>query len=216
MTRIVLIDDEEALRKGLKIILQGTNDLEVVGEASNGKDAVALVLNSQPDVVLMDIRMPVMDGIEATAKIRELEKDIPIVMLTAFDTDTFIIDALRAGAVGFLLKSTSPEALTSAIRTAALGQQMLSPSVLSNLLAHSHLKSKQDVPAKKQEASTFELLSKREQEIAKLVARGLDNSSIANQLFISTTTVKTHIKHILEKIDGTNRIHIAIAVLDRA
>jgi len=211
--RVVLVDDEELVRSGLRLLLSNAPDIEVVAEASNGWDAVATVLDAQPDVVLMDIRMPVMDGIEATAQLHSLAgaRDIPVVMLTAFDTDEFILHALRAGAVGFLLKTTAPEALVASVRAAAQGQQQLSPKVLENLvgLAATPPQPEQEMI----QPSGLAELSERENEIAQLVAQGLSNAEIAEQLFISLTTVKTHMKHILAKIDGTNRVHIAIAVL---
>ncbi|QRP98293.1 response regulator transcription factor [Corynebacterium sp. FDAARGOS 1242] len=212
MISVVLVDDEQALRRGIRFILEGAPDIEVVAEASNGRDGVARVLDLRPDVVLMDIRMPVMDGIEAAGKLRASAPDIPVVMLTAFDTDEFIVDALHAGAMGFLLKTIEPEGLVSAVRAVAAGQQLLSPKALKNLLA---LKRPEPAPAAKApEPSPLEELSERENEVAQLVAQGLDNQEIAGQLYVSVTTVKTHIKHILDKLGGTNRVHIAIAVLE--
>ena len=211
--RVVLVDDEPLLRHGLRMILEGAPGISVIGEAGNGKEGVELILAEEPDVVLMDIRMPVMDGIEATAQLHSLAgaRDIPVVMLTAFDTDEFILHALRAGAVGFLLKTTAPEALVASVRAASQGQQQLSPKVLENLvgLAATPPQPEQEMI----QPSGLAELSERENEIAQLVAQGLSNSEIAEQLFISLTTVKTHMKHILAKIDGTNRVHIAIAVL---
>ena len=211
--RVVLVDDEPLLRHGLRMILEGAPGISVIGEAGNGKEGIELILAEEPDVVLMDIRMPVMDGIEATAQLHSLAgaRDIPVVMLTAFDTDEFILHALRAGAVGFLLKTTAPEALVASVRAAAQGQQQLSPKVLKNLvgLAATPPQPEQEMI----QSSGLDELSEREHEIAQLVAQGLSNAEIAEQLFISLTTVKTHMKHILAKIDGTNRVHIAIAVL---
>ncbi|MDK8693867.1 response regulator transcription factor [Corynebacterium sp. MSK158] len=211
--RVVLVDDEPLLRHGLRMILEGAPGISVIGEAGNGKEGVELILAEEPDVVLMDIRMPVMDGIEATAQLHSLAgaRDIPVVMLTAFDTDEFILHALRAGAVGFLLKTTAPEALVASVRAAAQGQQQLSPKVLENLvgLAATPPQPEQEMI----QPSGLAELSERENEIAQLVAQGLSNAEIAEQLFISLTTVKTHMKHILAKIDGTNRVHIAIVVL---
>ena len=211
--RVVLVDDEPLLRHGLRMILEGAPGISVIGEAGNGKEGIELILAEEPDVVLMDIRMPVMDGIEATAQLHSLAgaRDIPVVMLTAFDTDEFILHALRAGAVGFLLKTTAPEALVASVRAAAQGQQQLSPKVLENLvgLAATPPQPEQEMI----QPSGLAELSERENEIAQLVAQGLSNAEIAEQLFISLTTVKTHMKHILAQIDGTNRVHIAIAVL---
>ena len=211
--RVVLVDDEPLLRHGLRMILEGAPGIEVIGEAGNGKESVELILAEEPDVVLMDIRMPVMDGIEATAQLHSLAgaRDIPVMMLTAFDTDEFILHALRAGAVGFLLKTTAPEALVASVRAAAQGQQQLSPKVLENLVG---LAATPPHPEQEMiQPNGLAELSERENEIAQLVAQGLSNAEIAEQLFISLTTVKTHMKHILAKIDGTNRVHIAIAVL---
>lgn len=207
MISAVLVDDEELLRRGIRLILEGAGDIEVVGEASNGRDGMQLITQQRPDIVLMDIRMPVMDGIEAVAQLKTAVPDIPVVMLTAFDTDEFIVDSLHAGAMGFLLKATGPEALVASVRAAAQGQQLLSPKALQNLLAIPH--------AQPQEPLVLADLSARENEVAQLVAKGLDNSEIAEQLYVSVATVKTHIKHILEKIGGTNRVHIAIAVLEQ-
>ena len=197
--RVVLVDDEPLLRHGLRMILEGAPGISVIGEAGNGKEGVELILAEEPDVVLMDIRMPVMDGIEATAQLHSLAgaRDIPVVMLTAFDTDEFILHALRAGAVGFLLKTTAPEALVASVRAAAQGQQQLSPKVLENLvgLAATPTPPEQEMI----QPSGLAELSERENEIAQLVAQGLSNAEIAEQLFISLTTVKTHMKHILAK-----------------
>lgn len=206
--QVVLVDDEDLIRSGLKLLLSSAADITVVGEASNGKEAIGVVENTQPDVVLMDIRMPVMDGIEAT---RLLARRVPIIMLTAFDTDTFIVDALQAGAVGFLLKSTRPEALVASVRAAAAGQPLLSPEVLNKLLAGNNRATAQ---APQRATKQLALLSEREREIASLVAQGLDNQQIAQQLFISLPTVKSHMNNILKKIGGTSRVHIAIMVLE--
>ena len=212
--RVVLVDDEDLVRSGLRLLLSNAPDIEVVAEASNGRDAVATVLDTQPDVVLMDIRMPVMDGIAAVEKILSVHA-VPIIMLTAFDTDSFILRALRAGAAGFLLKSTPPESLMAAVRAAAAGQPLLSPGVVDKLVsmqgpalddAHSH--------RTRTARTRLSTLSSREREIAGLVAQGLNNQDIADQLVVSMATVKSHMQHILKKIGGTSRVHIAIMVLE--
>ena len=212
--RVVLVDDEALVRSGLRLLLSNAPDIEVVAEASNGRDAVATVLDAQPDVVLMDIRMPVMDGIAAVEKILSVQT-VPIIMLTAFDTDSFILRALRAGAAGFLLKSTPPESLMAAVRAAAAGQPLLSPEVVDKLVgmqgpalsdAHSH--------HTRTARNHLGRLSSREREIAELVAQGLNNQDIADQLVVSMATVKSHMQHILKKIGGTSRVHIAIMVLE--
>lgn len=216
--RVIVVDDEELMRSGLRLILDGARDIEVVGEASNGRDAIPLIQRQQPDVVLMDIRMPVMDGIRAVKTLHSAQpadRRTPVIMLTAFDTDEFILSALRAGAIGFLLKTTNPEALVAAVRTAASGQQILSPQVVQRLVSTDReLESPQHRADVSVVAPGLRDLSQRETEIAELVAAGLGNAEIAAELFISPTTVKTHIKHIMAKLDATNRIHIAIAVLE--
>ena len=212
--RVVLVDDEPLLRHGLRMILEGAPGISVIGEAGNGKEGVELILAEEPDVVLMDIRMPVMDGIAAVEKILSVHA-VPIIMLTAFDTDSFILRALRAGAAGFLLKSTPPESLMAAVRAAAAGQPLLSPQVVDKLVsmqgpalddAHSH--------HTRTARNRLGRLSSREREIAELVAQGLNNQDIADQLVVSMATVKSHMQHILKKIGGTSRVHIAIMVLE--
>ena len=212
--RVVLVDDEELVRSGLRLLLSNAPDIEVVAEASNGRDAVATVLDAQPDVVLMDIRMPVMDGIAAVEKILSVHT-VPIIMLTAFDTDSFILRALRAGAAGFLLKSTPPESLMAAVRAAAAGQPLLSPEVVDKLVGMQS-PALSDVHSHHARTARNHLgrLSSREREIAELVAQGLNNQDIADQLVVSMATVKSHMQHILKKIGGTSRVHIAIMVLE--
>lgn len=230
-----MADDEALLRQGLVLMLDGAEGIEVVGEASNGKAAVEVVQRVRPDVVLMDIRMPVMTGIEAVGALRELGVDVPVIMLTAFDTDSFILRSLEAGAVGFLLKTTAPEALVRSIKAAAAGQQLLSAEVLAKLVGMAGdagerpgengnggavrfggtLKgSGSDAVASEAFSATrLEALSPREKEIALLIAQGLGNAEIAEKLFISMPTVKTHVARILEKLQVSNRVQIAIAVL---
>lgn len=200
--KVVLVDDEELMRQGLAQLLSETT--EVVAQANNGKEAVSVVLDSRPDVVLMDIRMPVMDGIAATRMILS-SLDVPIIMLTAFDTDEFIVTAIQAGAVGFLLKTTPKASLISAIQAAAVGQPILSPEVLKRLVAQHPIR---------RTNNRLSSLSTREMEIAELVSKGLSNQDISDELFISLTTVKSHVKSILSKINGTNRVHIALAVFE--
>lgn len=225
--RIVIVDDEELLRSGLRLLLDG-GDIRVVGEAGNGREAIALIERERPDVVLMDIRMPVMSGIDCLPM---LPPSTPVIMLTAFDTDEFIMAALRAGAVGFLLKTTPPASLIAAVRAVAVGQQILSPAVLERLLAREAASAALLADASSADADPraatpptaadqhhyaagLACLTGREREIAELIAQGLSNADIAKRLFISLTTVKSHTKSILHKIGGTNRVHIVIAVLD--
>ena len=239
VTRIVVADDESLLRQGLALMLDGAEGIEVVGEASNGKLAVELVQREQPDVVLMDIRMPVMNGIDAVTALNDLGNEVPVIMLTAFDTDSFILRSLEAGAVGFLLKTTAPEALVRSIKAAAAGQQLLSAEVLSKLVdmagndggeAPENSSGQVDCTGVGQAVASdingtptghgglgasqpLALLSPREHEIAQLIAQGMGNPEIAEKLFISMPTVKTHVRRILEKMGLSNRVQIAIAVL---
>lgn len=244
LTRIVVADDESLLRQGLVLMLDGAQGIEVVGEASNGKMAVELVQRERPDVVLMDIRMPVMNGIAAVAALRELGNQAPVIMLTAFDTDSFILRSLKAGAVGFLLKTTAPEALVRSIKAAAAGQQLLSAEVLAKLVGmagndggevagssagQANSAGMDNSPIVKKSGAMLRdsaqennaqeapqhlgVLSPREREIAQLIAKGMGNAEIAEKLFISMPTVKTHVARILEKLELNNRVQIAIAVL---
>lgn len=207
MTTVLVVDDQVLIRQAVVDILSSHPDIEVVGDASDGAEGVTKAAALRPDVVLMDIRMPVLDGIAAVEKI---DPAVPVIMLTAFDTDEFIAAALRAGAVGFLLKNTPPKALTSAVRAAHEGHQILSPGVVGSLLEA------EPKATPKQDAARAKLanLSERELEIARLVAKGLSNAEIAAAEFVSITTVKTHVQHILRKLPARSRIHIVITVLD--
>ncbi|QNE90000.1 response regulator transcription factor [Corynebacterium incognita] len=227
LVRVVVVDDEDLMREGIAMLLEGDNDIEVVGQASNGKEAVALVQHAQPDVVLMDIRMPVMDGIAAVRRLAELYAGrplVPMVMLTAFDTQEFVMDALSAGAVGFLLKTTPPPKLVAAVKAAAQGQPLLSPEVLARLLTAAERPPIADaapdrtaVPGAgvdKPGERAADRLSVREREIAELIADGASNAEIAAALFVSLSTVKTHVARILDKLEVSNRVHIARVVYE--
>lgn len=234
--RVVIVDDETLIRTGLTLLLNGYRGITVVGEASNGKEALGLIQRTSPDAVLMDIRMPVMDGITAVRELNVLQGGagvmVPVIMLTAFDTEDFILDALRAGARGFLLKTTDPQALHAAILAAVEGQQLLSPQVLQTLVSSrrekSHPEASGACPAAGNSQSTAAVgssespdvhsplnrLSVRERQIAELVAQGLSNEAIAQQLFIALPTVKTHIARVLDKLEVENRVQVAITVLE--
>lgn len=228
---VLLVDDEALMRAGLRLILDGAENIRVVGEAENGAHAVDRVRELAPDVVLMDIRMPGTDGIAGCRSVRS-EPDPPqVVMLTAFDTDAFILEALEAGAVGFLLKDTPPRQLVRAVKDAAEGTSSVSPSVLSRLIevatAHGH-RPVFDPPqaadagagqstvtaASAARPDPLGVLSDREREIADAVARGLTNTEIADEMFLSITTVKTHVARIFTKLEVTNRVQVAIIVLE--
>lgn len=211
--RVALVDDEALMRSGIRLVLEGDPRIEVVVEAVDGREAIEAVALAKPDVVLMDIRMPVMNGIDAVRVLRSTPGagHIPVVMLTAFDTDTYILDALRAGAVGFLLKSTPPAALIAAVHAAVEGQQLLSSDVLASLVA---LAGEPESEAGASRSKKLAQLSEREREIAELVAEGVGNLEIASRLFIAPTTVKTHMRHIMEKLGAENRVQVAVAVLE--
>jgi len=203
--RVLIADDEALIRSGLQLMLESQQDLRVVAEAENGKVATKLANRHGPDVILMDIQMPEMSGIEATRKITEGDDPPKVVMLTTFGDDENVYQALSAGASGFLLKDSRPEDVIRAIRVVAAGEALLSPAVTRRLVdgfVTSH-----QPPAIDTE---YELLTEREREIVALVAEGLSNQEIADRLFISFSTAKTHVSHVLTKLDLRDRIHIVI------
>ncbi|ACY97868.1 MULTISPECIES: response regulator [Thermomonospora] len=209
--RVLLVDDQPLLRTGFKLILEAESDLTVVGEAGDGATAVELTRTMLPDVVLMDIRMPGMDGIEATRRIvREgaAAHDPRVLILTTFDLDEYVIEAVRAGASGFLLKDAPPEDLVSAIRIVAAGDAIVAPSVTRRLLDKfaSRLPSMRQTPP----PPGLETLTEREREVLKHVARGLSNAEIARELVVSETTVKTHVGNVLAKLGLRDRVQAVV------
>jgi DNA-binding NarL/FixJ family response regulator len=211
-TRVLLIDDDALVRAGLRMILSSSEELEVVGEAADGTDAVAAVQRHRPDVVLMDIRMPGMDGIAATTAIRRLATPPHVIVLTTFQADEHVMNALRAGADGFLLKDTAPAEIVNAVRLVAAGEAMLSPSVTRTLL--SHLGNDEITDRRRAATQRLTSLTEREREVATAVASGASNAEIASSLFMSEATVKAHVSRLLTKLDVTNRVQIAILVHD--
>ncbi|AXH98178.1 DNA-binding response regulator [Ornithinimicrobium avium] len=203
--RVLLADDQQLVRAGFRSILKHEPDLEVVGEASNGAEAVRMAEELSPDVVLMDIRMPVMDGLTATRHILSRPRPPVIIVLTTFDADEFVYRALREGAAGFLLKDTSPEELVASVRAAIAGDQILSPRI-TRLLISSFVAT----PPPEDAARATAQLSEREREVMGLVAHGRSNSDIARELFIAETTVKTHVARLLQKLGLRDRVQVVV------
>jgi DNA-binding NarL/FixJ family response regulator len=204
-TRIVIADDQALMRGGFKMILDAEEDLEVVGEAMDGADAVRAFERLHPDVVVMDVRMPVMDGIEATRRITAIDGDAKVLILTTFDLDGYVYDALRAGASGFLLKDRPPEELVSAVRIVASGDALLAPSVTRRLVAEFASR-----PPRVDAPEGLDELTDREREVLVLMANGASNAEIASQLFVAETTVKTHVGHVLQKLRLRDRAQAVV------
>jgi len=204
----MLVDDQALFREGLETLLSVHKDMQVVGQASNGQEAVEAAGKLKPDVVLMDVRMPVLDGVRATRLLKDNLPQCKVIVLTTFDDDEYIFDALRTGAVGYLLKDVPSALLVDAIRAAARGESILEPSVAAKVIAEFTRVSSM-VPAA-QMGQLVEPLSEREQEILVLIARGSSNKEIARQLFIAEGTVKNHVTHILGKLGVRDRTQAAL------
>jgi DNA-binding NarL/FixJ family response regulator len=202
LIRVLVVDDQELMRAGFRMILEAQGDIGVVGEAGDGVSAIEAAATTRPDVVLMDIRMPRMDGVEATRRLRNHR----VIILTTFDHDEYVVEALRAGASGFLLKDAPPEELVRAVRVVAAGDALLAPTVTRRLLDR--------VVAQLSVAPTrnaqLEQLTERERDVLQLVARGCSNSEIAAQLHVSETTVKTHVSHMLVKLELRDRVQAVV------
>jgi DNA-binding NarL/FixJ family response regulator len=205
---VLIVDDQALVRAGFRMILEAEADIEVVGEAADGRQAVEEARRLRPDVVLMDVRMPDVDGIEATRRLLGDEgTDAKVVMLTTFDMDEYVYDALRAGSSGFLLKDVPPEQLVAGIRAVASGDALLAPSVTRRVIEEFVRRppvSVRTLPPKLDE------LTARELEVLKLIARGLSNAEIAGELFVSETTVKTHVAHVLMKLELRDRVQVVV------
>jgi DNA-binding NarL/FixJ family response regulator len=205
---VLIVDDQALVRAGFRMILEAEPDMEVVGEAANGREAVAEARNLKPDVVLMDVRMPEIDGIEATKRLLgEDGAETKIVMLTTFDMDEYVYDALRAGASGFLLKDVPPEQLVAGIRAVASGDALLAPSVTRRVIEEFV---RRPPPSLRTLPPKLEELTARELEVLKLIARGLSNAEIAGELYVSETTVKTHVAHVLMKLGLRDRVQAVV------
>lgn len=206
-TRVLIVDDQSLVRAGFRMILESQADLEVVADATDGEQAVAMVGRHRPDVVLMDIRMPRLDGLEATRRIMANPRgdEVRVIMLTTFDLDEYVYGALQAGACGFLLKDVTPEQLIAAVRLVMTGDALLAPSITRRLIERY---ASRDAPSGLTKDLTA--LTDRELEVLRLMARGLDNQAIAKMLVVSEATVKTHVAHILGKLGVDNRVQAVV------
>ncbi|MCD1286643.1 MULTISPECIES: response regulator transcription factor [unclassified Brevibacterium] len=221
--RVIIADDESLMRSGLRLLLGAAEDIEIVAEAVNGSEAIDLAHELAPDLILMDIRMPVMDGLEATQTLMDRPDHPQVLVLTAFGTDEFVDRALRSGAAGYILKDTPPDELINAVRAAAGGTRTLSPSAVESLLgrgtasalgsaeagAESGTRSDPNAP------DPLDALTSREREIAEAVAQGMTNAQVARALFVSTATVKTHLARIFFKLGVNTRVQLALLVNER-
>ena len=210
--RVLLVDDDPMARKGLGLILGGCADIEVVGEAEDGAAALELVAETQPDVVLMDIRMPVLDGIAATERIVQIENGPRVLVLTTFGTEDLVVQALAAGAGGYLVKDTAPDGIVDAVRRVAAREPILSPTAFASLIDRA---TQAHEPERRRAArERLDRLTDRELDVAQAIGRGLSNSHIAAELSLSLATVKAHVGRVIAKLEATNRVQVAICVHD--
>ena len=210
MIRVALADDHALVRGGMRLVLEVADDLKVVGEAENGVEAIDLVAREAPDVIVMDIRMPELDGIEATRRLVARGARTRVLVVTTFDLDEYVFEALRAGASGFLLKDAAPDSLADAIRTVAGGDALLAPSVTRQLVEHFVRRTSPDAELTGRLAE----LTERELDVMRLVARGMTNAEIAAELYLGEGTVKTHITSLLAKLGLRNRAQIVVAAYE--
>ena len=210
MIRVLVADDQVLVRSGFAMLLSGEDDIEVIGEASNGVEAVALIAREHPDVVLMDIRMPVMDGLEATRRITSDPSlaATRVIILTTFDLDEYVHEALRAGASGFLLKDTLPVDLLNAVRVVAAGEALIAPRITRRLIEEFARLPEPGAAAAAHAA--LDHLTEREREVLELVAKGQSNAEIASALFVSHATIKTHVSRLLMKLDARDRAQLVM------
>jgi DNA-binding NarL/FixJ family response regulator len=207
--RVLIADDQALVRAGFRQLLEREPDLDVIGEAADGAEAVALARSGRPDVVVMDVRMPNVDGLEATRRVLSERPAPRVLVLTTFDLDEYVFEALRAGASGFLLKDAAPDELVSAVRLVARGDALLAPAVTRRVIEEF---ARRAAPSRPNPG--LESLTPREREVLLLVARGLSNAEIANELFLTPGTVKTHVGHILRKLDARDRVQAVVAVYE--
>jgi DNA-binding NarL/FixJ family response regulator len=209
---VLIVDDDPLVRAGLRTILSAAGDLRVVGEAGDGSEAVAAIAAHRPDVVLMDVRMPGLNGIDATGQITALREPPKVIVLTTFQLDEYVFGALQAGASGFLLKDTPPTEIIRAVRLVAAGEAMLSPSVTRTLIEH--FGNHQGAARRAAAEQAVRALTEREREVAAEVAEGHSNADIAARLYMSEATVKAHVSRIMTKLGAANRVQIAITARD--
>jgi DNA-binding NarL/FixJ family response regulator len=209
MIRVLLADDQALIRAGFRALLEHTKDITVVGEATDGEQAVSLAATARPDVVLMDIRMPGVDGLEATRRIANNDDltDVRVLILTTFEADNYVYDALRAGASGFVVKDTEPADLIQAVRVVAAGEALLSPSVTRRLIADIAAKSR---PESAMSDYRVDRLTDREREVLTLIGQGKSNGEIAGSLFLSPLTAKTHVRNIMTKLAARDRVQLVV------
>ena len=210
--RVLLVDDDPLVRAGLRLILSADPTIDVVGEAANGQEALTAAADLRPDVVLMDIRMPDMDGITATGHLHRLPRAPQVIVLTTFHLDDYVFAALRAGASGFLLKDTAATNIVNAVHTVARGEAMLSPAVIRTLIEH--FTNDQTDSRRTTAAEQLDELTERERQVAVEIGQGHSNADIASHLYMSEATVKGHVSRLLTKLHTTNRVQIAIVVHD--
>ena len=207
--RVLIADDQALIRGGFRMILDAQDDIEVVGEAIDGRDALEQFRRLSPDVVVMDVRMPAMDGIEATRRLAASDSAARVLILTTFDLDEYVFEALRAGASGFLLKDRPPEELVAAVRVVASGEALLAPSVTRRLIEEFASR-----PTTTPSSHRLDELTQREREVMVLIAQGLSNSEIAGHLFVAETTVKTHVGRVLQKLGLRDRAQAVVAAYE--
>ncbi len=210
MIRVLIADDQALVRAGFRVLIDSAEDLEVVGEAGNGREAVTLARSEKADVVLMDVRMPVLDGLAATRELTSGTGGPRVIILTTFDIDEYVFEALRAGASGFLLKDTEPADLLQAVRIVAAGEALLAPSVTRRLIEE--FATRPDPHRTPPEA--LDVLTDREREVLALVARGLSNAEIATELFISPATAKTHVSRVMMKLGARDRAQLVVTAYE--
>ena len=210
--RVLVVDDDALVRAGLGMLLAGAGDIEIVGEAADGSEVERAVAEHQPRVVLMDIRMPGMDGLTATEIVRGRERPPEVIVLTTFDADDHVLRALRAGASGFLLKDTPPADIVRAIRAVASGEPILSPAITRRLIGH--VTGTDGGERRRRAREQLDRLTEREREVAIAIGRGESNAEISRELYMSIATVKAHVSRLLEKLDFNNRVQIALLAHD--